>query len=151
MIATRFMSSWLAGENSSADHRVSVFPLATCCMQAEDSSIDSRITRETPPYGWSSVLETRVLPRPYPGRSFSIARYPHRSRRCMSLAGHRSNRSSKGEGVCANGLTTVTPLQEKPSCKSSDSSTLQRLSVATARIRASQICRWCVALISNAI
>ena len=64
---------------------------------------------------------------------------------------YKINLSRRGEGLGENGFTTVIPFQENPSCKSSDSRTLQRPSEATARISASQICSLCVTLISNAI
>lgn len=44
-------------------------------------------------------------------------------------------------GVGANGLTTVTPPQVKPSCMSSDRSARQPASEAAARMTASQVAR----------
>ena len=54
----------------------------------------------------------------------------------------RSNPVSNGARGSANGLTTVTPRQVKPLWKSSESSSRQWFSAATAKIKASHIGSW---------
>ncbi len=59
--------------------------------------------------------------------------------------GHIHSANKAANNVCrgkANGLTTVTPPQENPSCRSADSNIQHPAREAAARIAASQILKW---------